>query len=212
MSSVHDVNVYGARLYAPVISYRRTCQLRGVEYDKLKQQVQKAEAKPHIFPGVPLELSWQHHCRFMVDQDHHICLRVSNSSSLVIWMRITKVSDLPGMDRVLRPTHLLELSDPQRSLYMDFTMFLMSVDVRIVGTFACGNFLKVVENDDYYCQLIGDRPIPIFVECVPMEIRISKVLDFELPGRLENMLYHVTEDGRSTIGDIPAHIPIIYVG
>lgn len=212
MSSVHDVNVYGARLFAPIISYRRSCRLRGVEYEKLRQQVQKSEAKPHIFPGVPLELSWQHNCLFMVDQDHHICLRISTEPSLVTWMRITKISDLPGIDRVLRPTHSQELSDMQRNLYMEFTMFLMSVDVKIVGPFSCATSLKAVDDNDYFCQLVGDRPIPIFVECVPMHIRISKVLDFELPGRVENLMYHVTQDGRSTFGDIPPHIPIIYVG
>lgn len=212
MSSEHDVNVYGSRRYAPIVPINRSCKLSNAEYQNLKRQVERSEAKSHAFPGVQVELSSEHNCQFTADQDHQICLRISRHNSLATYMRITKVSDLPGIDRVLRPNPSQGLIDSQRRLYLEFTKFLMSVDVRITGTFSFGTFLKVVENGEYYCQLVGDRPLPIFVECIPAHIRISKVLDFELSGRAENMLYHVTTRGRSTVGAIPRHICIIYVG
>lgn len=212
MATEYDVNVYGSRLYAPIVPVSQNCRLTNTDYETLKQQVQGSEAKPHAFPGVEIELTSEYRCQFLADQDHQICLRISKNNSLAVYMRITKVSDLPGIDRVLRPNPTLGLSDSQRHLYLEFTKFLLSVDVKITGTFSCGTSLKTVENGDYYCQLIGDRPLPVFVECIPLHVRLSKVLDFEIPGRVENLLYHVTSRGRSTIGDIPAHISIIYVG
>lgn len=213
MAGEHDVNVYGSRLYAPIVRNDRECKLTTADYENLKRQVRRSEARRHTFPGVQIDLTDEHSCQFLADQDHQICLRLgTDDDELVTYMRITKVSDLPGIDRVLRPNESQELSDPQRRMYLEFTKFLMSVDVRIVGAFSCGTRLKVVENDDYYCQLVGDRPVPIFVECIPIHIRITKVLDFELLDRVENALYHVTTNGRTTIGDIPDHITIIYVG
>lgn len=213
MSGEHDVNVYGSRLYAPIVRNGRECKLTTAECENLKRQVRRSEARRHAFPGVQIELTDEHRCQFLADQDHQICLRMSTyEDEFATYMRITKVSDLPGIDRVLRPNESQGLSDPQRRMYLEFTKFLMSVDVRIIGTFSCGTRLKDVENEDYYCQLVGDRPVPIFVECIPIHVRITKVLDFEVPDRVENALYHVSKRGRTTIGDIPEHITIIYVG
>lgn len=217
------ISAFGAALYQGIDLHEGNCRFDSEEYRQLRRQVQGNRAvsgsgsgsSSSTYPALSEHVLTHEALEFFSNEEDQVKLLVGPNLSLGTTYTIRYISDLPGIDRVLRPSESTALTRGQERLYKKLTVFLTQVHVEFVGSFGCANrLIHVNMNSEEFngCVLNGDRPVPVQVAMVPPNVRLTEVADFRLEGRnpLQNKVYHVTDNGRVRARDLPDKI--IYLG
>lgn len=177
-------NTSGAVLYNPWLESDDDCRcVDQSQYEALKLEVRNCAAIQHeeLSTSVPL--------RFWSDQDGRAHINVGPTT-----YRLRRISDLPGVDRVLRPTSSRGLSAGQLRLYRYFTIFVMSVDMYFTPIFSCANWISETTRNNFDVTIAADRPVPLLREILPGDTRVQFKTEFSLSGRSgTSKLYHMTD-------------------
>lgn len=194
-------NTSGAVLYNTWLDNDDDCRcLDESQYEALKLEVRNCASLQHE------ELSTTVPIRFWSDQDGRAHINVGPTT-----YRLRRVSDLPGVDRVLRPTSSRGLSAGQLRLYRHFTVFVMSVDMYFTPVFNCANWIIETTQNKHDIRIAADRPVPLLREILPGDTRVQFKLDFNLSDRSgSGKLYHMTDSAGirlSQVDDV-----VIYAG
>lgn len=218
-------NAFGALIYSNVQSLgRNTCAFHHEQYSDVKEQVRanavistsggSSSSSQSYYTPLSEQVLSSAPLRFFMNEDDEVRLLVGPNLHVGTAYTIAYVSDLPGVDRILRPSTSASLSPGQERLYKKFTMFLSQVHVGIMGPFQCANKLVIPSSNEERnaCLLWGDRPIPVYRELLPSFIRMIQVVDFRISGRSSRCkkMFHVTSNGTIRPSDIDDKI--IYLG
>lgn len=219
------ISAFGARLYNnnSIDLHEGHCRFDSDEYRQLRRQVQGNHAisgsgsvsSSRTYPSLSEYILTHEPLEFFSNEEDRVKLLVGPDLFSGTTYTIRYVSDLPGADRVLRPSASTSLTRGQERLYKKLTVFLTQVHVGFVGFFICANKLVHVNSDSEEsnaCVLNGDRPIPVYPDLLPPNLRLTEVVDFRLEGRtpLKSKMYHITDSGRVRVKDLQDRV--MYLG
>lgn len=156
------------------------------------------EGDMHLSGRVPLS--------FSVKEERRVYLRMGNTER-----RLRRISDLPGIDRVLRPSDTTTLRDPQVRLYRKFTRFLMENTILFSGPFQCASRLCGATHTNHNGRIMGDRPVPVHVEELEENLPLTRVTNVYLGRHTGTRICHVSDTGTRR----PSHFiseKVIYLG
>lgn len=222
------ISRFEAGLYSPLARVNQDkCKLTRDRYMELRSQVQDniSYSLPGsnqleigattTFPDIPEDILKHSQMHFFCNENEDVRLLVGADLERGTAYTIEYVSDLPGIDRILRPSDSTKLSAGQIRLYKKFTCFLTRVHVGILGPFRCANRLRQVtagSEEEHACMLRGDRPIPVYRALIPSFVRLEQIVDFRLSGRSSRYrkLYHANPEGTIRASDL--RDKIIYLG
>lgn len=124
---------------------------------------------------------------------------------------IRRVSDLPGVDRVVRPSDSTRLSSIQVGLYEEFTAVLVSNRIFFRGPFHCASRITGANQNSFDAEVIGDRPVPVFADYVDPMLPVDRVMSFGLGRTRGRRLMHCTPGGHHNAEEY-VNEKVIYLG
>lgn len=140
-----------------------------------------------------------------LDSSHRIHVKVDNVSR-----RIRSVSDLPGVDKVLRYADDGGLSSGQKKLIRRFSEFAKNYNILWEGPFSCIARLSNASVHQNHGRLVADRPVPFYRPYLEPHWRLRYVTSFDLERQDGTKLYHITPSGDRRRGNISSRY--IYLG
>lgn len=204
LGNASRTNVFGEWLYVPIIT-AGSCPVTRSERHLLRKEVRDGNSEHSMCSNDTAELSEPEltpveNLQFKI-KDWEIQLKIRST-----WYKVSFISDLPGVDKVMKPADSHSLSEGQLKLYKKFTGFVIANRILFRGRFKWANMVSRATEADYGARITADRPVPFSRSSLPQDMRVKRVLNFELDRAFCN-LFHFTSRGTERIQDLGDVIP-----
>lgn len=189
--------------YPALLSTANGCRLSRHSYDALKLQISDDSSNASVETYVQDEhVSLRDSIAFRI-YDHRLYVLIGTNE-----LQIRRVSDLPGTDRLMRPSNLRKLTQRQVRLYKKWSQFLLTGQVYFTGPFACVNRITGA-SPECHSTVQADRPVPLHRNFIPKETWGFKVCSLGLRRRVGKKIYHVSSRGNV---DLVEADDVVYLG
>ncbi|KAI0563080.1 hypothetical protein FGB62_47g06 [Gracilaria domingensis] len=194
--------------YNKVYGREGYCQLPASEYSFLRTEVSAEATESNNSSNETYVEEFgigPHETITFAIEDEKVHCRVGHETKI-----IARISDLPGLDRVLRPCNILVLRSGQRRLYKKWTKFLLYNNIYFNGPFRCINNITGMSAASSSAQIRADRPVPLYRKYIPRAKHGNIVSHIPLDRHCGKNIYHVSYEGSRRLRN--EDDDVIYVG